>query len=70
MIDIIAKIVTIIICLIALYIFGYRTGTKNTKLKNLEETVKDAKKTKERQLERRSTPISAIRERMRKYLRK
>ena len=50
--------------------FGFFKGKKSEKIKQLKNNISDAKKSKERQNNRRNDSISTVKRRMQKYIRK
>ena len=52
------------------FIFGYFKGKKSEQIKQLKNNLKDAKKSKKRQLNRRNDNITTVRKRMQKHVRR
>lgn len=68
--DLFTKIIAIIGAILAIFTLGNFYGKKSQKTKQLEEDFTDAIESKKRQENRRDDDISAVKQRMRKYIRK
>jgi hypothetical protein len=68
--DLLTKAAAIIGAILAIFTLGNFFGKKSQKIEQLEENFTDAVESKNRQANRLNDDISAIRNRMRKYIRK
>jgi hypothetical protein len=68
--DLLTKAAAIIGAILAIFTIGNFFGKKSQKIEQLEENFTDAVDSKNRQANRRNDDISAVRNRMRKYIRK
>lgn len=68
--DLLTKTAAIIGAILAIFTLGNFFGKKSQKIEQLEENFTDAVESKNRQANRRNDDISAVRNRMRKYIRK
>ena len=68
--DLLTKAAAIIGAILAIFTLGNFFGKKSQKIEQLEENFTDAVESKNRQANRRNDDISAVRNRMRKYIRK
>ncbi|MDA9573359.1 hypothetical protein N9R48_00320 [Rickettsiales bacterium] len=67
---IIIKSVIFLAGICAIFGFGFFKGKKSEKIKQLKNNVRDARKSKKRQINRRNDSISTVKHRMQKYVRK
>lgn len=68
--DLLTKAAAIMGAILAIFTLGNFFGKKSQKIEQLEENFTDAVESKNRQANRRNDDISAVRNRMRKYIRK
>lgn len=68
--NLLARLAAISGAIIAIFTLGNFYGKKSQKTKQLEEDFTDAIESKKRQENRRDDDISAVKQRMRKYIRK
>ena len=67
---IIIKSVIFLAGICTIFGFGFFNGKKSAETKQLKNNLKDAKKSKKRQVNRRSDSVSTVKRRMQKYVRK
>jgi len=67
---IIIKSVIFLAGICTIFGFGFFKGKKSAEIKQLKNNLEDAKKSKKRQLNRRSDSVSTVKRRMQKYVRK
>ncbi|MDH5645655.1 MAG: hypothetical protein OEY79_01855 [Anaplasmataceae bacterium] len=67
---IIIKSVIFLAGICTIFSFGFFKGKKSAEIKQLKNNLKDAKKSKKRQVNRRNDNISTVKRRMQKYVRK
>ena len=67
---IMVKLAIVLVGILSSFTFGFFKGKKSTEIKQLKINLKDAAKSKKRQISRRDDNISTVKCRMRKYLRK
>ncbi len=68
--NLLARLSAIVGAMIAIFTLGNFYGKKSQKTKQLEEDFEDAIESKKRQENRRNDDISAVKQRMQKYIRK
>ena len=67
---IIIKSVIFLAGICTIFGFVFFKGKKSAEIKQLKNNIKDAKKSKKRQVNRRNDSISTVKRRMQKYVRK
>ena len=64
------KIIAIVGTIIGIFTVGFLNGKKSEKHNQLNKTVKNAKKAKQRKIERSNDDVTTVRKRLSKYIRK